>query len=67
MEEQSRDVWLTKSNIAVAGNHEEDVEENWVARVRVVYTGSGQTRRVGESLKSASMNLVRIMLMNYGI
>ena len=41
MEEQSRDVWLTKSNIAVADNHEEDVEQHSVARVRVVCVGSG--------------------------
>ena len=67
MEEQSRDVWLTKSNIAVADNHEEDVEENLVARVRVVYSGSGQIRRVVESLKSASMNFVGITSTNCGI
>ena len=48
MEEQSRDVWLTKSNIAVADNHGEVVEQKRVARVRVVYAGSGQTRRVAE-------------------
>ena len=42
-------MWLTKSNIAVADDHEEDVEQNWVARVRVVYTCSEQTKRVSDS------------------